>query len=74
MDTQSPLISQIEKMIADVLRIQDQVISTIKTHLTENGIALPFPTQQVLFHDQTEVMDGDRTRQREGCPFCQCYG
>ena len=34
----------------------------------ENGIDLPFPTQHVLFHDQTEETDGDRTRQREGWP------
>lgn len=34
----------------------------------DNGIDLPFPTQQILFHDQTEETDGDRTRQREGWP------
>jgi len=32
------------------------------------GIDLPFPTRVVLFHDQTEETDGDRTRQREGWP------
>ena len=32
------------------------------------GIDLPFPTSMVLFHDQTEETDGDRTRQREGWP------
>jgi hypothetical protein len=26
------------------------------------------PTQQILFHDQTEETDGDRARQREGWP------
>jgi small conductance mechanosensitive channel len=31
-------------------------------------VDLPFPTQVVLFHDQTEETDGDRTRQREGWP------
>ena len=34
----------------------------------ENGIDLPFPTQQILFHDQTEESDGDRRTQREGWP------
>ena len=29
---------------------------------------LPFPTQQLLLHDQTEEADGDRRRQREGWP------
>ncbi|MGB3203333.1 MAG: hypothetical protein WBA99_20680 [Nodosilinea sp.] len=29
---------------------------------------MPFPTQQILFHDQTEETDGDRTCQREGWP------
>lgn len=31
-------------------------------------IDLPFPRQHILFHDQTEAADGDRTRQREGWP------
>ena len=29
---------------------------------------MPYPTQQILFHDQTEETDGDRARQREGWP------
>ena len=33
-----------------------------------NGIDLPFPTSTVLFHDQSEDADGDRSRQREGWP------
>ncbi len=53
---------------ADALALQDQVLLAIKNKLTENGIDLPFPTQQILFHDQTEETDGDRTRQREGWP------
>jgi small conductance mechanosensitive channel len=32
------------------------------------NIDMPFPTQQILFHDQTEETDGDRSRQREGWP------
>ena len=53
---------------ADELVAQDKVLTAIKKALTENGIDLPFPTQQVLFHDQTEETDGDRARQREGWP------
>jgi small-conductance mechanosensitive channel len=53
---------------ADVLDLQDRVLSNIKNTLTANGIDLPFPTQQILFHDQTEETDGDRARQREGWP------
>jgi small conductance mechanosensitive channel len=53
---------------ANVLGIQTRVIAAIKERLQENGIDLPFPTQQVLFHDQTEATDGDRARQREGWP------
>jgi small-conductance mechanosensitive channel len=53
---------------ANLLGIQTQVIRSVKERLLENGIDLPFPTQQVLFHDQTEETDGDRARQREGWP------
>jgi small conductance mechanosensitive channel len=53
---------------ADELVVQDRVLTAIKKALTDNGIDLPFPTQQVLFHDQTEETDGDRARQREGWP------
>ncbi|MDZ8225676.1 MULTISPECIES: mechanosensitive ion channel family protein [unclassified Nostoc] len=53
---------------ADDLASRDKVLSTIKKTLVENGIDLPFPTQQILFHDQTEETDGDRSRQREGWP------
>ncbi|MCZ0898409.1 mechanosensitive ion channel family protein, partial [Microcoleus sp. HI-ES] len=52
----------------DDLRSRDKVLSAIKEKLTANGIDLPFPTQQILFHDQTEETDGDRKRQREGWP------
>lgn len=53
---------------ADALDLQDKVITTIKNTLVANGIDLPYPTQQILFHDQTEEIDGDRRRQREGWP------
>lgn len=53
---------------ADSLDARDKVLTAIKTKLTANGIDLPYPTQQILFHDQTEETDGDRARQREGWP------
>jgi len=53
----------------DDLNSRDKVISAIKQKLyVENGIDLPYPTRQILFHDQTEETDGDRARQREGWP------
>lgn len=56
---------------AEVLDVQDRVLTAIKKKLTAQGIDLPFPTQQILFHDQTEATDGDRSRQREGWPAGQ---
>lgn len=56
---------------AEVLALQDKVLTAIKQKLTANGIDMPFPTQQILFHDQTEETDGDRARQREGWPAGQ---
>lgn len=53
---------------SDVLDVQDRVLSAIKKTLNENGIDLPFPTRQILFHNQTEETDGDPSRQREGWP------
>lgn len=54
---------------ADALDARDKVITAIKQKLyVENGIDLPYPTRQILFHDQTEETDGDRSRQREGWP------
>ncbi|GAB4384891.1 MAG: mechanosensitive ion channel family protein [Elainellaceae cyanobacterium] len=52
----------------DALDSQDQVLLAIKHALTAYGIDMPFPTQQILFHDQTEETDGDRAKQREGWP------
>jgi len=53
---------------ADALDTQDKVLTAIKNKLVANGIDLPYPTQQLLLHDQTEETDGDRLRQREGWP------
>jgi small conductance mechanosensitive channel len=55
----------------NMLHVRDQVISAIKRILNEAGIDMPYPTHQVLFHDQTEETDGDRSRQREGWPAAQ---
>jgi len=52
-----------------MLLTRDKVISAIKQKLyVEHGIDLPYPTRQILFHDQTEETDGDRSKQREGWP------
>ncbi|MBY0329810.1 MAG: mechanosensitive ion channel family protein [Acetobacteraceae bacterium] len=48
--------------------VVDRVLERGKVALQRAGIDLPYPTQQMLFHDQTEETDGDRTRQREGWP------
>lgn len=53
---------------SDMIAVQNRVLASVKAKLTAAGIDLPFPTQRVLFHDQTEETDGDRTRQREGWP------
>ena len=53
---------------ADALDTQDRILTEFNNRLVAAGIDLPFPTQQILFHDQTEETDGDRARQREGWP------
>ena len=51
-----------------VVDVRDHVLQNAKESLSAAGIDLPFPTTQVLLHDQTEATDGDRARQREGWP------
>ncbi len=53
---------------ANVVQVRDRVLQTVAEALAAAGIDLPFPTRVVLWHDQTESIDGDRTRQREGWP------
>jgi len=53
---------------AEILDSQDAVLTELCNKLVAAGIDLPFPTQQILFHDQTESTDGDRAHQREGWP------
>jgi small-conductance mechanosensitive channel len=54
--------------IHDLFSARDEVLEVIKRKLTGQGIDLPYPTYQILLHDQTEETDGDRRRQREGWP------
>ncbi|MGB7087364.1 MAG: mechanosensitive ion channel family protein [Phormidesmis sp.] len=53
---------------SDAVASMDWVLENVCNNLVAAGIDLPFPTRQILFHDQTEESDGDRTRQREGWP------
>ncbi len=53
---------------ADIMGAHDRVLEAIKNSLVAQGIDLPFPTQQILWHDQTEATDGNRQLQREGWP------
>jgi small conductance mechanosensitive channel len=55
-------------LFSDLITTQDAVLKVVKERLIEAGIDLPFPTTQILFHDQTEETDGDRRHQREGWP------
>lgn len=52
----------------NVLLVQDRVLIAVKKTLTENGVDIPYMTQTVLLHDQTDEDDGDRALQREGWP------
>ena len=56
---------------ADALDAQDKILTAINNRMIAAGIDLPFPTQQILFHDQTESTDGDRANQREGWPVAK---
>lgn len=53
---------------ASVVNVGSEVIGSIKEALDGASIDMPYPTNVVLFHDQTEETDGDRTQQREGWP------
>jgi small-conductance mechanosensitive channel len=53
---------------ADDAAVKDRAIPAITGRLFEHGIEIAYPTHQVLFHDQTEEVDGDRQRQRAGWP------
>lgn len=51
-----------------VVHITAKVIVAVYQVAKTHGIDLPYPTQVMLFHDQTEETDGDRKAQREGWP------
>jgi small-conductance mechanosensitive channel len=53
---------------AEALDYRDRVLTAIKYAFDKHGVDMPFPTQVVLFHDQSEETDGDRHSQREGWP------
>lgn len=52
----------------NVVHVQSAVLEAIKGALDAVGIDMPYPTQVMLFHDQTEETDGTRGEQREGWP------
>lgn len=53
---------------AEVVHLKARVVDAVVVAAREHAIDLAYPTQVVLFHDQTEETDGDRARQREGWP------
>ncbi|WP_027132751.1 mechanosensitive ion channel family protein [Geminicoccus roseus] len=52
----------------DVVRQRGRVVEAVKNALDDAGIDMPFDTQVMLLHDQTEETDGMRGVQREGWP------
>lgn len=52
----------------NVVHVQAAVLEAMKKTLDKAGIDMPYPTQVVLHHDQTEETDGRRGQQREGWP------
>ncbi|WP_245415002.1 mechanosensitive ion channel family protein [Aureimonas flava] len=52
----------------NVVHVQSAVLEAVKQALDGVGIDMPYPTQVVLLHDQTEETDGIRGEQREGWP------
>ena len=52
----------------DVVHVRAGVLETMKKALDKAGIDMPFDTQVLLFHDQSEETDGRRGAQREGWP------
>jgi len=52
----------------DQVHVRSRVILAVFRAAKEKQIDVAYPTQVVLFHDQTEDVDGDRRRQREGWP------
>lgn len=57
-----------DSMRIDQVHVRARVVLALFKAAKINGIDLPFPTQVMLFHNQTEATDGDRERQRESWP------
>ena len=57
-----------DSLRTEQVHVRARVVLALFQAAKNNGIDLPFPTQIMLWHDQTEQTDGDRNRQREGWP------
>lgn len=57
-----------ESKRTEQVHVRARVVLALQKAARTNGIDLPFPTQVLLFHNQTEDIDGDRAKQREGWP------
>ena len=57
-----------ESKRSQVVLAKGRVIAAVRDALVAAQIDMPYPTQVVLFHNQTDDTDGDRSRQREGWP------
>jgi small-conductance mechanosensitive channel len=57
-----------ESLRTKQVHVRAKVLVAIQRAAVDHGVDLPYPTNVVLFHDQTEETDGDRSRQREGWP------
>lgn len=57
-----------DSLRTEQVHVRARVILAVFEAAREHGIDLPFPTTVMLFHDQTEEVDGNRTQQREGWP------
>ena len=53
---------------SSVIHTFGRVLEAVYKNLDKNGVDMPYPTNVTLFHDQTEEVDGDRAKQREGWP------
>lgn len=53
---------------SNVVVMRSKVLQAVAEAMAAASIDLPFPTQVILLHDQTESIDGDRSKQREGWP------
>jgi small conductance mechanosensitive channel len=52
----------------EIVHVKARVVAAVVEAARAHAIDLAYPTQVVLFHNQTEEVDGDRARQREGWP------